>query len=131
MALREDGSEVLDDTPLEIPMECKRPESLASMIGRLIQSQLYQRAVSQEGMETIEEADDFDVEGDDFSSPYELRADQEFDEALAEVERGFVPPPSPKDSASPPQGGVSRGGGLEVADPDGIPAPPKGDGQGS
>lgn len=59
-----DGMEVNDPTPVEMPVDCEQPESLESMIARMV------HAVSREvGLkdETIEEAEDFDMdEEDDF-----------------------------------------------------------------
>lgn len=55
------GRELPDDTPLELPVGAKRPESMAEMIQRMVRTQLSQHAVSQ-GMESIDEANDFDVE---------------------------------------------------------------------
>jgi len=75
--LDERGHEVLDPTPMEIPLGFKRPPTLQEQIRQLIRTEMSQNAKGK-GMETFEEADDFEV-GDDFdpSSPYELNFDQE------------------------------------------------------
>lgn len=69
------GHEVLDDTPVAIPLRFSRPETLAEQVRSLLYGELSRFADSQ-GYETMEEADDFDV-GDDFdpASPYEYDFD--------------------------------------------------------
>lgn len=69
--------EPVDSSQLEIPVGFHRPPSLQEQVRRLVRYEMSQEAANQ-GQETFEEADDFDV-GDDFdpSSPYELNFDQE------------------------------------------------------
>lgn len=70
------GREVLDNSPVAIPLRFRRQENLASEVQRLVQHYISTAAEAQ-GHETFEEADDFDV-GDDYDphSPYELDEDQ-------------------------------------------------------
>lgn len=77
MALNEKGHEVLDDTPVAMPVGFKRPQSMTDMIRQYVRTELSKQA-SEQGNETWEEADDFDV-GDDYDpkSPWELTFDQE------------------------------------------------------
>lgn len=74
------GREILDDTPVAIPVKFKRPETLAEQIRRVIREEA-SRAAQHAGYETFEEADDFDVEDDDYNprSPHELSLDQELE----------------------------------------------------
>lgn len=74
--LDELGREVLDPTPVAIPVGFQKPESLAETIRRLVRTEEFRRAVERQGMETFEEADDFEV-GEDYdpSSPYETQFD--------------------------------------------------------
>lgn len=69
--LNPDGWEVPNQTPLNLPLGFKRPETLAEQVQRLVRFSVSQYAASQ-GQETFEEADDFDC-GDDSEpgSPYE------------------------------------------------------------
>lgn len=78
MALDERGWEVPDPTPVAWPAGVRRPETLTEQIRRLVRLEVSQVAAAQ-GMETFEEADDFDVDDDDgeFVSPYELTEMQE------------------------------------------------------
>lgn len=73
--LDERGREVLDSTPVAIPVGFKRPESLAETIRRLVRSQVSSYA-SEHGLESFEEANDFDVDGDvPIKTPYEEDVD--------------------------------------------------------
>lgn len=75
--LDENGHEVPDPRPVAIPAGFKRPETLAEQVRRLVRTSLSQQAHN-EGMETFEEAEDFDV-GDDIDprTPYETFFDPE------------------------------------------------------
>lgn len=82
--------EVPDSTPMAIPVGFKRPESIQSMVARLVR---LNETIRQNGdeIETFEEADDFDT-GEDFepSSPYE----QDFDlAAVKAIDHGVMRPP--------------------------------------
>lgn len=57
--------EVVDPTPVEIPANARRPESLQEMVARLVVAQDFKRAMMNRDVETVEEANDFDIEGDD------------------------------------------------------------------
>lgn len=75
MEFDEKGREILDPTPVAIPLGFGRPESLEEKMHRMVRS--YVSAIAQNnGHESFEEADDFEVEDDDTlqpSSPHELR----------------------------------------------------------
>lgn len=81
--LNERGHEVLDSTPMALPVGARRPESIQSQIRRMIRSEHLAQAAAASGRETFEEADDFNV-GDDYDpkSPYEMDFDPD------------LPPPS-------------------------------------
>lgn len=63
--------EHLDQTPVEIPVGVIRPESLESIMARMINERFSQMA-EENGMETFEEADDFDIDDELPKTPYEL-----------------------------------------------------------
>lgn len=69
------GREVPDPVPMEIPAGFRRPESTTEAIQRIIRTTLSRHAADV-GMETFEEAEDFDMEEDDIEpmSPHEYRA---------------------------------------------------------
>lgn len=79
------GREMPDAKPMEIPVGFKRPETLAEQVQRLVRTQLSQEA-AQSGLETFEEANDFDIADDPIEpgTPYE----EEFDPVLG---RGITP----------------------------------------
>ena len=70
--LNELGREVLSDVPKAPPIGFQPSRSIAEMIRDMVRSEKLNSELDAAGMETFEEADDFDV-GDDFdpSSPYE------------------------------------------------------------
>ena len=66
-------SEHPDPTPVEIPLDMTRPESIEEMMARMINARFSVMAEAA-GFETEEEANDFDTgEPDEWSSPYELQ----------------------------------------------------------
>lgn len=69
--------EIPDQTPVEMPLGYERPESLEQMIARMVRFQ--SDKAQRHGLESFEEADDFDVadsEGD-LMSPYQMTDMQE------------------------------------------------------
>lgn len=70
--LDEFGHEKLDATPMAPPVGYVKAPSLVERIREMIRSERLAMEAAQQGFETFEEADDFDV-GDDFDprSPYE------------------------------------------------------------
>lgn len=71
MALDEKGREIVSDKPVEVPLKLKSRDTQTDFIRDMIRRELSRRAAD-DGMESFEEADDFEV-GDDFdpTSPYE------------------------------------------------------------
>ena len=69
------GGEVLDPRPMEIPAGFRKPESLAETVQRLTRGAIARHAAEQ-GFESFEESEDFDVDDDfDPSTPYEAEFD--------------------------------------------------------
>lgn len=75
----EDGrKEVPDQTPVELPIGYKAPETLEQLMVRMIRNAEFNRIREAAGAETFEEADDFDVEEEnDGLSQYQLNQMQE------------------------------------------------------
>lgn len=69
--------EIPDPTPVELPTGYNKPETLQQMIQRYVRAASV--AASDQGFETEEEADDFEVLDDkgEFHSPYQLTDMQE------------------------------------------------------
>lgn len=120
--LTESGAEILDDTPVSIPMRIVRGQYHTEQIQRLVALELSRQAGLQE-FETWEESNDFDV-GDDYepTSPWEEDIDSEDryqeDRRLFYRERYERSTPGKKDTAGGgnPQGGegVQREGQADT-----------------
>lgn len=71
------GREVPDQTPVEMPLGFKRPRPLNEVVQELIRKEFSRQAEAQ-GQETFDEANDFDVDDDEFPvSPHELLDDEQ------------------------------------------------------
>lgn len=98
------GREIPDPRPVELPTGLRVRPTLQEEIQRYIRAEMSLRARDQ-GMETFEEANDFDIEDDwepiDDDSPYTLRdmIPEPFD-----VDASTKPeaPPAPPDSGAQP-----------------------------
>lgn len=89
----ENGNEMPNPAPMEIPVGMKRPPTLQEQIQRVMRSELSQRAM-EEGFETYEESIDFDVT-DEFET-------SEPDSQYTVVEEEFVEPAKPSMENEPP-----------------------------
>lgn len=87
-----EGRELPSPMPVAPPIGYKRQESMFDIVRRMISEERVRQAFMQDGLETPEEADDFDVD-DDFepSSPYEHNFDPPLD------------PPAPPSAEQPPK----------------------------
>lgn len=67
------GRQIPDSTPVDVPLQFKRPLTIEERIQNGIRTYMSSMAV-QEGKESFEEANDFDVDDDegDFLSQYEM-----------------------------------------------------------
>lgn len=83
----EKGEELMDPTPIAIPAGYRRPPTLQEQMARYMAGA--NLLAQQQGSESFEEADDFDI-GDDYDpySPHELAYDQELGKEMPqEVKR--------------------------------------------
>lgn len=64
MAYNEKGEEILDQTPVELPLNFKRPQTLQERIADITRLELMSLDAAKRGEESFEEADDFDVPDD-------------------------------------------------------------------
>lgn len=82
-----DHLEVPDPTPVEMPVGYEIPESLESMIARMIKSASV-RAAQSGKYETLEESDDFgEDDSDELVSPYQMSTMQEEQPSYATVKQ--------------------------------------------
>lgn len=124
--LTPDGHEIPDSTPVAPPIGYKKIPSLAEQIRQAILSEKLKEAAQSQGLETFEEADDFDV-GDDFDprSPYEESFEPVHPapapEAVQAAENRVVETLSPTEGApeAPSTGGAPEG------PPEAAKKPPK------
>lgn len=92
------GVEKPDPTPVQIPIEMRKPESMDDRIRRIIQHSLSVRA-RQVGLESFEEADDFDIEDEfdlDPTSPWEENLENAI---IDQIKKGHAEPPKGLDPA--------------------------------
>jgi hypothetical protein len=113
------GREIPDPNPIELPGGFNRPPTLQEQIKRFIRAELSRQAAD-DGDETFEEADDFDVDEDpDPLSGYEIP------EAVPEWPGGVkdedADPPLPPGSKSPET--ASGGARSDDQKPSAIPLP--------
>lgn len=116
------GREIPDPTPVEIPVGFHRPPSLREQFARFMREELSARAVDA-GMESFEEADDFDVPDDppDPASPWELNFDQMSTPTRSGEPVGKSEPAGPSTAAPAVGGDLSTGAG-EGTRPSSAPA---------
>lgn len=122
--LDEEGREVPDPRPVAPPIGYVKQPSMVEHIRSLVRSTMLQQAAEAAGMETFEDADDFDVddEQDDPRTPYEAVFDPPAP-TLPEVDVNALPePPEPRREAPQAQGTQPLGAGEEA--PPAPPAPP-------
>lgn len=81
-----DGKEYPDPVPFSVPVGYVPPPDLMDMIRRMVHSEMAQTILKDAGIETIDEADDFDIEDDPL-------------DPLTPYERVFLPPASPPAAA--------------------------------
>lgn len=119
--LSDKGKEKLDPTPMAIPVGFERPLTLEQQVARMMRNQyeLQAKVRDMSGVETPEEADDFDIDDDpiELSTPYEqhfmpdvtpeqqITDDPEF--KAAPSDDGAEPSPSPATQSSAGEAGTT------------------------
>lgn len=93
------NEEIPDNTPVEMPLGYTEPESLEQVIARMIAANDFRKSQEAQGMESFEEADDFDVmdEGD-IVSDHELTPMQE-EYVVPKEQRRSAPPVVDREAA--------------------------------
>lgn len=115
---RRNAKEYPDPTPVELPLGHHKPESLEDTMKRFVRDYVGQVFAEQQGMETFEEADDFDVD-----DPGEEQLFSQYDvEDMVEME-----PPPPKEeeaSVTPAQTASDETSSSSEPPPGGSQQPP-------
>lgn len=97
--LAEDGSEILDPTPIAPPIGFTRTKSMMEQVRDMVRSERLAEEARREGYETFEESEDFDVDDDfDPSTPYE----NDFDPPISEVKEAVEAEKKGRGEKSPP-----------------------------
>lgn len=119
------GRELPDPIPAALPIGFKRQPTLQETIKRLVRSEI-SREADENGQETFDEADDFEVDDDPLpNTPYEQDFDQEIAPPPSKVKQPFeqeipaneVDPTHPTPSGPVPQPAASQtaqGGELRL-----------------
>lgn len=94
-AYNDAGEELLDPVPAALNVNLKRPIPLGERVRALVRSELLARAARDSGVDTFEDADDFEVPDDpiDKTTPYEDNFDPGTPGIAArqmELKSGFV-----------------------------------------
>lgn len=87
----EKGEEIPDSRPTELAINFKAPQPLEDRIHQLVTGALIQRDLEAAGIETFDEADDFEMDDLDPTTPYEENFDPLHIAARnQEIRHGFV-----------------------------------------
>lgn len=82
------GREIPDPIPVEVPIQWRRPPTIQEQIKQMVRRELSQSAAAQ-GLETFEDADDFDIPDDppdplsEWETTYEQQAAFDADRSLS------------------------------------------------
>lgn len=120
------GFEIPDPTPVAVPVGFRREPTIQEMIAQFVRSEQLRQHAQQAGFETLEEADDFDVDEDpEMVTPHEIVDMQEERpisdiDSLSEVldeQKGVEPPDVQRAPLASGRGKADarkvRGGGKE------------------
>lgn len=78
--------EAVDPNPVTLPVKFQRPPTLAEQIARFMGA--HERYVAQQGQESPDEVDDFEIEDEDAPhSPHELVYDEQLNRELPRFEK--------------------------------------------
>lgn len=136
VGLFQDGRERVSSIPVAPPVGYERVPSMFDHMRTMIKSEMLRQAMGGDGMESFEEADDFDVDDDDLQfpqSPYETVFHEEVPYAVPRASAAAEPPPTgePKTTSNSPslnpspgtasQGGA--GGTPPASDPSALGTP--------
>lgn len=102
-AYNEQGEELPDPKPIEVPLGFKKPPTLHEQIRMFIRTEEFRRRTEAAGVESFEEANDFEVgdeEFDDVPTPHEMQ--EEFLRKGAKDADEFIAKRSKAKAATPP-----------------------------
>lgn len=95
--------EINSGEQVELPTRL-RMQNRDDRIRQMIRHEMFRSRIADEGMETFEEADDFEMEdGEEWVSPYDNEFDPDFDAAPAPPPAQPAPSPAPPPAPAPSQ----------------------------
>lgn len=99
----EQGRYYPDPTPIAPPVGYVRSPTISEQIRNMVRSEQLRHHADASGMDTFEEADDFDV-GDDYDprSPWEEQFDGEFDSPILTNQEPVARDPDDRNPPTPP-----------------------------
>lgn len=130
--LDEFGRELVDPTPMAPPVGFKAQPSMFETMRAMVRSASLAAAAAAEGMDSFEDANDFDVPDDDFDprSPWEEQfdpgqSDRDIGDAIGGRLRPAGAPPGGAGGSPPPEGGTpAPGASAPPPQPSSAPASP-------
>jgi len=126
--LNQDGSPILDPTPVAPPIGYKKTPSMVEIVRDMVRSEKLAQEAAQSGHETFEESEDFDI-GDDpelLRSPYENEFDPPLNELLSAGEAEQRRKQALQEAGTAPQKPApSDQGGAGGQPPAAVPTAPK------
>lgn len=72
------GNEILDTTPIAIPLGFRKPKSITEQIAEFVNNERIRQSLDAAGYETFEDAEDFEI-GDDYESLPDSKYEADFD----------------------------------------------------
>lgn len=111
------AQEFPEGTPIEVPAKWKKPPTLEERIKQFVRSERVAAALEKEGIESFDEADDFDVDED----PDPIPVGYAVNELVPEVPA--TPAPSPAKPEVAPEARPPEAGGSPGVDAGVAPAP--------
>lgn len=90
-----DGHELPDDTPIQIPI-MDRPLNIQEQLARFVRSPEIDAIHRNNGVDTFDEADDFNIDEPEFKTPYEMHGMEDEEPVVQtrmdEIKSGLVTP---------------------------------------
>jgi len=107
--LTKTGKEILNRTPISIPLGFSRPKSITEQIAEFVTNQKIQEQLDAAGFETFEDAEDFEI-GDDYESLPESKYEADFDNIKSglALEREKARKSAQQNSSKPAAGEASQ-----------------------
>lgn len=112
----DEAGEITDPRPVTVDVGLKRPKSLQEQVREMIKNENFIKGLEQQGIESIKEANDFDVDDEEvITSPYEV-SEQPMQEELLEPISDNGEPDEPVQTSTEEPNNIPADGNIS-ADP--------------